>query len=314
MSSFTKYLESKKRPAVELSLEHYKEQLERDVYDTLLDPLKRGECFLTHLAEIMDLRPNLVRLVYPRTEELLMAVAARDPAKIRRAHEQFATWAKGKNSEIVGVIENGLFECRSYLYGKEIQFSKETANRVVESILSETQKNATRLVELIERAIGRVHKWNGSSVIFQALMPDAAWVSNEGQVLVGQPPSMTFMCNNTKPTGLELYDVQDVDGFPMSVQEDYTQLIRSLQGTKPRSAFQVLYVVAHPKDRHRYEQVKREIALGIESTLPVGSVLREESPDTPGMDVWRVKLKNNKVLNECSEAPVRWLDLFRKAE
>src|SRR5581483_9434106 len=129
------------------------------------------------------------KLAYPKMNELLMAVAAREPYRIRRAHEQFTAWAKGKDPEVVGVVENGLFECRSYLYGKEIEFSKETANKVVESILAETQKNAAKVVELIERAINRVHKWNGSSVIYQPLMPDASWVSNEGQVVIGQPPS-----------------------------------------------------------------------------------------------------------------------------
>jgi hypothetical protein len=311
--SFTRFVESKKRPTVELSLAHYRDVLEREVYDSLLDPFKRDECFLTHLAEIMDLRPNLVRLSYPRTEELLMAIAAREPSKIRRAHEQFVAWGKGKDPDRVASVENSLFECRSYLYGKEVEFSKEVADKIVESVCKDTENNALRIVRLLETAINRVHNWHNSTVIFQPLKPDAAMVSNEGMVVVGQPPSMTFMCNN-KPLGIEVYDIQDVDGYPISIQEDYTGLVRALQVTKPRSAFQTLFVMAHPKDRQKYEQIKREISLGMEATLPTGSVLQESPPDHPEMDIWRVKLKNNKIINESSEAPIRWLDLYKKAE
>lgn len=311
--SFSRYLESKARPAVTVSYDHYREEVERAVYDTLLDPVERGECILTHMAEVMDLRSNLERLEYPRREELLMAVASREPAKIRRAHEQFSTWGKRREAEEVPLVENALFECRSYLYGKEVQFTKETANKLVEESQRETERNIKKIQTLLERAIQRIPNWHGSSVILKVLKTDKGWVSNEGMVIVGQPPSMTFVCNNEKPTGLEIYDIQDIEGYPLSVQEDYANLIRFLQTTKPTPEFQTWYFVARRRDRPKLEQVKRELALGIEATLPGTVELLDSPPDTMEMDVWRVKMKG-KTLTEVSEAPVRWLDLYRKAE
>lgn len=311
--SFSRFLESKKRPAVSVSYDHYRETLERSVFDTLLDPIERSECILTHLAEVMDLRRNLEAVEYPRKEELLMAVASREPAKIRRAHEQFSIWGKKKDAEEIPLVENALFECRSYLYGKEVNFSKDIANKIVEAAVLETEKHISKMQLLVEKAIARIPNWNSSSVILKVLKPSEAWVSNEAMVIVGQPPSMTFMLENSKPKGLELYDIQDIEGYPLSVQEDYANLIRNLQALKPVSTFQTWYFMAKRKDRPKYEQIKRELALGIEATLPGVTELFESPPDSFDMDVWRVKLKGN-VINEVSETPIRWLDLHRKVE
>lgn len=308
--SFTNFLESKKRPSVQFSLEHYRGSLERQVYDALLDPSRRVECILTHLPEVTDLGRHLQTLSYPKADEMLMAVAAREPSRIRRAHEQFSAWSVEKDFESVAAVDSTLFECRAYLYGKEPDFSKEMADRIVDKTCEGTERNANKMVKMLEHAIGRIHGWHGSSVILKATLPDEGWESSEGQVLVGQPPSMTFMLKNEK--GADVYDVQDIEGYPLSIQEDYSNLVRSVQSLKPRASFQTFYAVVHPKERTRFEQVKRELALGIEATLPAGTALCESPPETDGMDVWKVKLKGN-ILSEASDTPVRWLDIFRKA-
>lgn len=307
--SFMSYLESKKRPAVTVSLDHYRETVERAVYDTLLDPDKRLPFVLSHFAEAFDLGRNLQTIGYPRTEELLLALATRDPVKIKRAHEVFSAWARGNKADDIHRVDDSLFECRSYLHARNVDFSKDTADRIVRSVLDESQQNATRIARLLERAINNV-EWHNSTVILKVLKPDDGLVSSEGMVIVGQPPAMTFMCRQT-PIKLEVYDIQDIEGYPISVQEDYSVLVRSVQSIKPLTEFVTLYAVSHPKERHKFDRIKRELALGIEATLPVGVFLEESLPDVPNMDVWRIKLKRHKN-TDINETPIRWLDLIRK--
>lgn len=306
--SFMSYVESKRNPSVTVSLDHYKETVERAVYDEMLDLNKRREFVLSNLADSLDLSRTLRSLCYPQTDSLLLSVATRDPIKIKRAHEAFSFWARRNGSDHASFVDASLFECRSYLYGKEVEFSKEMADRIVSASCEETEENAKKIAATLDRCISRINEWHNSTVILKVLKPDNDLISNEGMVIVGQPPAMTFMCRQTA-VKMEVYDIQDIEGYPLSVQEDYSSLLRLVQGAKPKSEFSTYYFVSHPKERSRFDGIKRELALGFDVTLPVGVFLEESAPDVPDMDVWRVKLKRGKISNET---PVRWLDLIRK--
>jgi len=143
-------------------------------------------------------------------------------------------------------------------------------------------------------------------VKLKVLKPDDDLVSNEALVIVGAPPSMSFVYKKT-PVGREVTDVQDVEGYPLSVQEDYSTLVRAAR-EKLDTKFTTGYLIVHPKDRYKFEHIRRELSLGLEAVLPSGYVLSESFGEVDGMDVWRVKLKKI-----AGDAPVRWLDLIRKA-
>lgn len=297
MSSFLQYLESKKAPKVIVSLDHYRETVTREIYDQLLS--RNREFISSHLEDITFLQKYLG--FYPKKDEILLAVATQNPVKIKKAHEQFQEWTI-KNSVDGSFAESALYEIRAFFYGKEISFSKESAENIVLRVVEESFKNIQHIANLLEAGIQQI-PWNDSAVFVKAV-PTTNLVTDEAMVIVGQPPALTFMCKNSNP--LEIFDVQETEDHPESTRNDYFALVSWLK--KPNLlSFATKYAIG---ERKLLEGIKREIALGMEKVLPNNVILYDEIPKT-SEDIWEIKFKN-KIYTE--EAPIRWLHLIKKAE
>lgn len=316
--SFKRFLENRSKPSIAVSLDDYKEKIEQEIFGHIIVPKERMDEVYVYLLDRDQIENILTDLKYPQVSEFLMAISTRNPAKVRQAHNSLSEWFGDAHLESRSQIDEAMIAYRSLLYQTRT-LDEYDAKKIIATLCKESQHNLDRIARQVELATERIRDWYNSELVIRAVPPSQGWVVSEAEVMVGQPPAMTFTYRQT-PTGVEIHDVLDDGGFPPRQRQDYASLIAALQNKPKVSRFVTLYTVQPRSERYVYEAIKRDLALGIQATLPPQIILSESIPQNESGDVWRVKL-DSKYLREVlyegdgrhyqlftSDANIRWID------
>ena len=277
--SFMKFLQSKKnKPDIKTSIESYRENLEQEVSSKLFDPDKANDFLLENIVEATNIEKQLINVSYPYINELLIAISARNLPKLRNAYAKFQEWVKN-NPELENV-ESTLLEIKSYLYGsKRAKYSKELFNNIVNYYLESTSNNINKMSAIIEAVVENIENWKGSTVTIEAVK-GSDFTCNNFKVYVGNSDPLTFVINLKDK---KVSKIEDIDGKSFNTQEDYLNLLSGLNAKS--KSFNTFYFTASPKQRENIQRIKRDISLGIKSTLPQNIDLYENVPNDCKDDV-----------------------------
>lgn len=316
--SLMKYLESKKRPIINVSIEKYKESLHADMSSLLLKPHEQINEVRKNIVNIQEMDRVLSELSYPFANKLQMALRTGDPKKIAHAHMSFRKWAEYSqiSHQLSDKIESTLFNYQAKLHGSE--FKPEDVDDITRSYLAESRAIVDQFVNHLNLAISKISNWENYPIVVEALIPEDNWIVREVKVTVGDAFKACFFVE-TDSANLTIKNFES-DQLSPSMQNNVNALINLLKSKMGGNKILTLYMSRPISERRFFELAKRDLALGIKTGLPKHVLLNNLSLAEEERDLWKVRVDQKYVyeyINEgdsvqyrivTDDCPIRWIE------
>jgi hypothetical protein len=321
--SFSKYIETKIQPPhANISISAYKEKLEADLSSLVIKPNQQLIEAKRNIVNLKEVSKILSELKYPLIDEFNMAIRTADTKKVNHAHLIFRKWTEYSkpDSQLVDRIEEILFQYESNLFTKV--FGPEQADEVAISSLAESKATLEHIAQKIDLAISSLSHWGNYSVVVEAVNPENGWIVSEAKIIIGDTFKAEFFIADT-PLGLKTKSLKK-EGLPPSMEADVEALLNKLNANPKYSKILTLYMTRPITDRRYFEMIKRDLSLGIQTVLP-NHVLLTTMPFSEDQDVWKIKIEEKYLCEHLhegdykefhligDEAPIKWIEQFRKA-
>lgn len=317
--SLLKYLESKKHPMINVSIEKYMESLHADMSSLLLKPHDQINEVRKHVVNIQELDRFLTELSYPFANKLQMAIRTGDPKKIAHAHMSFRRWAEYShlNHVISDKIESVLFNYQAKIHGSELK--PEDVDDITRSYLAESRAIVDQYVNSLNLAISKISSWENYPVTVEAIIPeDNGWIVKEVKVIIGDTFKASFVLeNNSTNTSIKNFES---DQLSPSMQKNINALMSLLKSKMSGNKIFTLYMSRPISERRFFEMAKRDLALGIKTSLPKHVLLNNLPIAEDTKDLWKVRVDQKylyEYLNEgdsiqyriiTDDCPIRWIE------
>lgn len=317
--SLMKYLESKKRPIINVSIENYKESLHADMSSLLLKSHEQINEVRKNIINIQEMDRLLSELAYPFANKLQMALRTGDPKKIAQAHMSFRRWAEYSNigQQLSDKVESALFNYQAKIHGSEIK--PEDVDDITRSYLAESRAIVDQIVNSLNLAISKISSWENYPITVEAIIPkDNNWIVKEVKVVIGDTFKTSFYIENN--SSKLLVKNLESDQLSRSMQINVNALIDLLKGKLNGDRILTLYMSRPISERRFFEVAKRDLALGIKTSLPKHVFLNNLPIREDAKDLWKVRVDQKylyQYLNEgdsieyriiTDDCPIRWIE------
>lgn len=314
--SFTSYVESRSRTNVVVILDEYREKLHADMSSLLLKPNHQISEVKKNILNLQEISKLLSEAHYPKIDELIMTIRTGDAKKVSHANLIFNRWAE--NKENCDKIRLSLFEYCAKLYANK--FGPEEIDEITKSYLAESKIVLDQMAKNIELAISKIPSWKNQAIVIEAICPENDWIVHEAKINVG---NAHFIYELT-PIGCNIKNYVENE-IPFSLKINMQDLIDKLQNSPKYSKILTLYMNRPLSERKYFENVKRDLSLGIKSSLP-NHVALTNLPVQNQSDIWKVRIEE-KYLKEYlhegnyieyqiihNKAPIRWIERLNHEE
>jgi hypothetical protein len=302
--SLKKYIELKKESITKVLIENYKKELNKELIlltknfdSTRIQELKET------LIDELKLSKLLQEIKYPYLEELKIIVQTGDPQKIEKERKKISVFERSE--PVVSLL---LFY-ESFFYSNNIPLKE--IDKIIESYCDRTNIIALDLAHKIDLAKEKI-QWRNHETQLEALYPKKRFLAHEFLLKVGNNFNKKFIINLNSN---EIKHVETEEDIPSSLKEDSINLIEKIFDTSKN--FGILYMNCSKNDRRKFEQVRKELSLGIKHFLPFSLTLSEAIDPIEGFDIWEIKtdlnkLKkiDNKYLVYEDDTPLKWMRLL----
>jgi len=315
--SFLKYIENKIKPNIIVSTDEYKEKLQADMASLVIKPDEKIIEAFKNIIDIKEFSINLSELSYPFSYELEMAVKTGDPKILNRAHSKFRKWSNYTDADQIfsNKIETTIFKYQSKLYSRE--FGPLESDEVLKSSLVESVSIIDQMSHNINLAISKIDNWNNHQILIEAIPPKTGWIISEAKITIGDSFKISFLYENTS-IGFKIKSLQEKEELPISMKENIQDLLTKLKNNPKYNKILTLYMTTPFSERKYFETIKRDLSLGIKTTLPKHVALKTIPFSYEENDVWKVKIDEkyvkefNKDIKEyqfiTDETPVLWIE------
>lgn len=312
--SLMKYIEGKKRPAIVIVTDNYREQLDADMSSLLLKPDAKLNEVRKKTINVQEITKVLSQLHYPLAEEMSMAIRTGDSKRVNHAHLTFKKWAEYSNPDsfLRDQVETVLFQYQAKLHNKE--FGPNETNDVVNSIVADSQVILEQMAQKIDLAISRIHNWQNHKVVVEGLYPESGWVVNEARIIIGDKFPVSFIC---ECGSLAVKKLEEGEA-PSSIRNDVKNLLEKLRQNPKYEKILTLFMSRPLSERRFFEIAKRDVSLGIAAALP-NHITLMKNPPAGDSDVWKVRVEE-KYLREIkdenntqyhivgNDCPIKWIE------
>lgn len=286
--SYSEYVNDKTgvAPKVFYFVDHYKDAVHADLSRLVLTKTDYFEEAVEGLLNIQRIEQMLHEAAYPQKEAVLIALKSGNDEKIHRNMIRLESWlAKcGLSKQTCAIIERACLDYRTKQITKE--FDPVDVDVATESFMADCYHVLDQIKGRIETGLLTV-EWDNHPISIEPQPPKQGLKVQEVHVLFGDNAKAVYSLVRN-PDGFTVNEVQS-SVLPERLATQFAALAEKLKDSPRYNKVLTLYLHQPSGKRGLYETKKRDISLGIQTTLPKDTVLCT-SPEANDKDVWKVKM------------------------
>lgn len=294
--SLKNYIENKTKTKIIFCLENYKQNLFANISGLLLKPNEKIEEARKQILNILQLELFLSEASCPFSEEMQIAIKSNDIKKIKQIHEKFRNWSKSckLDENIFCRIDNSLFDYQSKFYSDRL--NPEDIDKIVESYFCESQIAIKKLCNAINFCIDKIPNWGHHTIKIEAINQDDEFVVSKAKINIGDYSSFVVKIGRE-------YNVENLncDEKYLKLKEDTESLKKMLEGKYKSDKILTLYISRPLCERKFFESSKRDVCMGLVSTLPKHITLKNMPIKSENEDLWKIKVEEKNIYEILNE-------------
>lgn len=301
-------------PKIEISVDDYKQKLTSHISGLVLKNNTHDNCIKESL-ESSKIKYSLENIQYPFVESFIMVLESGNLQKMHQQMNKIERWLyfNTKDDSIFRMIESFVCSYQANLNRKKLD--PHDVDSIVESLVLKTRDVLREMVSNIEIELSYIG-WNNHPIHLKALYVDDK-VANTASVSIGENYSCLFDYKKTD-NGFLVENVVFSE-MPESMRTQIDALLQRIKDSPKIKKMVTLYMAKPHQDRNLFERKRRDISLGIKTTLPKNTILMNMPIDEKN-DIWKVRIKEeklSKILNEgdflqyqlMDESDLIWINL-----
>lgn len=303
---YREYVEQKlgATSAVSYLTDQYRDAVHADLAKLVLTKAEYFEEAVEGLLNIQRIDTMLREAHYPQKEAVLIALKSGNDEKIQRNMKRLDSWLEYCRlpKATCALIERACLDYRTKQITKE--FEPEDVDAATESFVLDCNQFLDQIKGRIEAATSAMD-WDAHPVELEPLPPQNGLKVECVRVTVGEIGKASFVLNRT----IDGFTVEesDMSMLPPSLAVQFSALVDKLKQSPRYNKVVTLYLHEPHRKRSLYESKKRDISLGIQSTLPKDTVLLT-SPETEEHDVWKIKMTAENLVRCVEEGSFKLLE------
>ena len=319
---FTRYKEYCEKKAnsqskIAISIDDYKEQLTTNISGLVLKNSDNNQC-VKNFIDVTNIKSKLEKVDYPYVESFIICLENSNITKISNQVENLERWLylNSKDDSVIPLIESVVYTYQSNMIRKKLD--PKDIDDIVEGLCCKTLDVMREMVFNLEREIEKI-EWDHHPINFTAVYKENR-ASEEATVTIGENYHVVFDFKKTDRGFL----VENIvfSEMPSSMRSQIDSLLQRIKESPKIKKIITLYMNKPQEERNLFEKKKRDISLGIKTTLPKNTLLRN-MPISESEDIWKVRLRQDKltkVLNEgdfieyqlLDDVDIIWIKLLEK--
>lgn len=308
--SLKKYIENKIKTQIITNLQQYTEKLQADLASLLLKPNEKIVEAKKNSICITQLYKMLSEVKYPHKDQLCFALSSGDVKTIAKAQDTFQEFKNFSKNKLCEDINNEIYDYKIRLISEK--FTLNDVDAVYNSCFYESNLSINKFARMIEIAISKIPSWKNCDVLIEALGSENGLELEKIKISLNNS-SFLFNVENHEITEVCESEASD------SIKNNILQLIKQLKENPKYNQIISLYTVQPLSERKLFDNLKKDLVLGIEATLP-NHIILTNLPIAKNQDIYKIKIGEQYIkefmcegdqkqfLLICEEAPVRWIE------
>lgn len=286
--TYREYIEKKTGATspISYSVNQYRDAVYADLAKLVLTKTDYFEEAVEGLLNIQRIEKMLHEANYPQKEAVLIALKSGNDEKVQRNMRRLESWLEACKlpKATCALIERACLDYRTKQITKE--FEPEDVDSATESFVLDCYQFLDNIKGRIESAAASID-WDAHPVMLEPLPPKKGLKVQQVGMTLGEVAKASYILDRT--TEGFVFEESDLSMLPPSLAAQFTALVEKLKQSPRYNKVFTLYLHEPEGKRGLYETKKRDISLGIQTTLPKDTVL-STSPENNGGDIWKIKM------------------------
>ena len=286
--SFKKYMESKNQQKIIVDMEKYKENLHAELSSFVMKPNKN----------VFEVRKNFIdseyfisifsKINYPYQEKFIIALHSNDFVKITKEQDRFSIWVESfcDDKLMSEEINEKVYKYQVNIEKPNLEFDE--VDEIYKNYLKESESILNQMSQELKIAAEYTKNWNNHQISIEAIYPNENFVVCEAMITIGEVFNASFMYEKTPTGNIVKYSIEE-DNASDKLKNDIQNFILQLKNKPKHDKFVQLYVSVPVSETKKYENIKRDLALGIDSGLPNNIILSNKCFLSEG-ELWKIKI------------------------
>jgi|688.fasta_scaffold214338_2 hypothetical protein len=303
---------------VRMSLDFYRENLTTSLSGLVMKSDDKSRDALRRTIDCEKIKNALEEADYPFIESFMICLEQGNSKKILNHIQKIEDWIfeNSLDESIVNLIESEFWLYQSNILKKEIE--PEDVDYAIESLTDKSTFVLEEMVLKIENELSKI-EWDNHPIMIKAL-PSDKWIAEKARVEIGNQFVSSF--DLLKETNGFVIENIVLSEMPERMKNQIQALMQRLKESPKIKQLVTLYMSKPVVNRDLFENKRKQIALGIKTFLPKGTILTNV-PIDENQDIWKVKIEKINLLKSLQEGDVsgfkiigesnlRWIELFRR--
>ena len=161
-------------------------------------------------------------------------------------------------------------------------------DEIYKNYLKESESILNQMSQELKIAAEYTKNWNNHQISIEAIYPNENFVVCEAMITIGEVFNASFMYEKTPTGNIVKYSIEE-DNASDKLKNDIQNFILQLKNKPKHDKFVQLYVSVPVSETKKYENIKRDLALGIDSGLPNNIILSNKCFLSEG-ELWKIKI------------------------
>jgi hypothetical protein len=245
-----------------------------------------------HFINCLELEKKLHEINYPFVQSMILAVRSASSSQINKAQNKFYEWLDGNENDVSKKINSNLIAYKANL--KNENLNPQEADEIFKNIVS----NSGFFIDKIKFKLNKVsEKLNFKEAVIYPVFNYNDFDEIEFKIKVKEHEFL-FSKNNVA----------------INENNDFTkEFCKTFNDQNPQML--TLYFLQESQKRNYFEQIKRNISLGINSDLPPYIEFYKDTQFKEDFDLWKVKIKNKYIVESegkfffnGSDRFIKWIE------
>jgi predicted RNA-binding protein Jag len=286
--SFEKYMQSRNQQKIIVDMEKYKENLHAELSSFAIKQNKNVFEVRKRFIDNEYFRSVFSKINYPYQEKFIIALNSNDFVKISKEQDRFSIWVENFCDD--KLMSEKINE-KVYRYQVNIEkpnLESDEVDEIYKNYLKESELILNQMSQDLRIAAEHTKNWKNHQITVEAIFPTEYFVVCEAKVTIGEKFNESFIYEKT-PIGNVVKGLIKESSLSEKMRMDIQNFIFQLKNKPKYEKFVQLYISSPISERKKYENIKRDLALGMDSTLPNNIILSNKyflSED----DLWKIKI------------------------